>query len=139
MYPIVPGDYGFVLLHITPHVNYGTAVVRYVVWDIANASMKDTLTYILSVDSASGITETINENLFHVYPNPAKENFSIITNLNSGFTFSVSDLSGKEIQTGNSKSNFISLSTKNFINGIYSVSVFEKDKFIGVKKISVQH
>src|SRR5215203_24908 len=57
MNPVMPGDYGFVLLHITPHNNYGTAVVRYAVWDIDNSSTKDTLTYILSLDSVSSISE----------------------------------------------------------------------------------
>ncbi len=49
MNPVIPGDYGLMLLHITPHVNYGTAIIRYAVWDALTPNLKDTLTYILHV------------------------------------------------------------------------------------------
>jgi hypothetical protein len=66
------------LLHITAHVNYGTATVRYAVWDIANPEIKDTLTYILTISATLGISETENKNGFNIFPNPAKETINIV-------------------------------------------------------------
>ncbi|CAN5618435.1 hypothetical protein BH11BAC1_BH11BAC1_20120 [soil metagenome] len=53
MNPVLPSDYGFVLLHITPHVDYGTALIRYSVWDINNPGSIDTLTFRLTVNSGN--------------------------------------------------------------------------------------
>jgi hypothetical protein len=85
MNPVNPADYGLLLLHITPHVNYGTAIIRYAVWDTINAAMKDTLTYILTVDATSGISAEKNKKTFNIFPNPSKENINIISNLHTGF------------------------------------------------------
>ncbi|MEO8087154.1 MAG: multicopper oxidase domain-containing protein [Bacteroidota bacterium] len=53
MNPVLPFDYGFILLHITPHVSYGTAKIRYSVWDINNPGSIDTLTFILTVKAGN--------------------------------------------------------------------------------------
>src|SRR5262245_48617705 len=45
MIPVAPGNFGFLQLHVTPHVNLGTAVVRYEVWDSSNVALRDTLTF----------------------------------------------------------------------------------------------
>ncbi len=72
MNPIFPNDFGLLLLHITPHVNYGTAVVRYAVWDIANPALKDTLTYILTVNTTSGIEGSRKQKCFQHFSKPCK-------------------------------------------------------------------
>ena len=138
MNPVMPGDYGFVLLHITPHVNYGTAVVRYAVWDIANDSMKDTLTYILSLDSVSAISKEETVKSFQLFPNPANSGFNVRTKLDNGFTYSVSDLNGDEILKGVSTTNCASVFTMNVECGIYTVTIYEKDRMISNKIISIQ-
>jgi hypothetical protein len=138
MNPIYPSDYGFLLLHITPHVNYGTAIVRYAVWDFANPAMKDTLTYILTVSATSGIATTENKNAFSISPNPAKDNININSNLPTGFQFLITDVSGKEIEKGVSKTNSISVSTENLSNGIYNISIFTENKIITTKKFLIQ-
>jgi hypothetical protein len=138
MNPVIPTDYGFVLLHITPHVNYGTAIVRYAVWDTANAAIKDTLTFVLTVNNTAGITETETENSFSIFPNPAKGNISIVSNLPSGFQVLITDVSGKEIKKGVSKTNSISVSTENFRSEVYTISIIINNEIINVKKILVQ-
>lgn len=139
MNPINPADYGFLLLHITAHVNYGTAVIRYAVWDIANPVLKDTLTYILTVSATSGIAEAENKNAFSIFPNPAKENINIISKLQTGFQFLITDVSGKEIEKGISKTNSVSVSTENLPNGLYTVSIFTENKIINTKQFLIQH
>lgn len=139
MNPVTPNDYGLLLLHITPHVNYGTAIVRYAVWDITNPAMKDTLTYILTMNATSGINEVENKNDFSIFPNPSNENINIFSNMQTDFQFLITDVSGKEIQNGISKTNSILLSTANFADGFYSVSITDNNITISTKKIVVQH
>ena len=58
MNPVFPGEYGLLLIHCTPHVMGGTAIIRYCVWDLSDPDNKDTLTYTLHVIT----TETIDGN-----------------------------------------------------------------------------
>jgi hypothetical protein len=139
MNPVVPGDYGFLLLHVTPHVNYGVAIIRYAVWDIANAAMKDTLTFILSVNNTSGIGRPEYKNGFSVFPNPSKERIHIVTDFKTGFEYLITDVSGKEIKTGVSTAKSIFVSTENFSDGVYNVLVVEENKILISKKIIIQH
>lgn len=138
MNPINPSDYGFLLLHITPHVNYGTAVIRYAVWDENNPALKDTLTYILNVLAPSGISESAGKSFFTIFPNPANEYVNITSNLQKEYEFVITDASGKEIEKGISKTKSISVSTSDFPNGVYSVSVFTAKKLTGTKNFLVQ-
>lgn len=137
MNPVLPFEHGLLLLHITPHTNYGTAVVRYAVWDIAKPALKDTLTYILTVSATLGIAEAENKNIFSIFPTPAKDNINIISNLQSGFQFLITDISGKEIENGISKTNSVSVSTSDLPNGVYNVSFFKENKIINTKKILI--
>jgi hypothetical protein len=139
MNSVIPGDYGFLLLHVTPHVNYGVATIRYAVWDATNAAMKDTLTFILTVNNTSGISTTENINGFSIFPNPSKEDIQIVTDLETGFQYLITDVSGKEIETGVSSTRSISVSMENFSDGIYNVLVFEVAKILSSKKIIIQH
>lgn len=139
MNPVHPTEYGLLLLHITPHITYGTAIIRYAVWDVANPSLKDTLTYILTVNATSGIAEAENKNAFRVFPNPAKENINIISKVQTGFQFLITDVSGKEIEKGISKTNSISVSTESLPNGLYTVSIFIENKIINTKQFLIQH
>lgn len=139
MNPVIPGDYGLLLLHIIPHVNYGTAIIRYAVWDVANATNKDTLTYILTVNTALGITGTEYQNDVRIFPNPANHTINIITSLQTGFIFSIADFSGKEIQTGISKTNAIVASLINIPDGAYNISISENKETLLTKKIIILH
>ena len=136
---ILPGDYGIVLLHITPHLNYGTAVIRYEVWDISTPLLRDTLTYILTVTATSGISEAEHKNAFSIFPNPVKENFSINTNMQNGFQFLITDVSGREIEKGISKASFVFVSAAHLPNGFYTVSVFIQNQIINKKQFLIQH
>ena len=133
-----PSDYGLLLLHITAHVNYGTATVRYAVWDIANPAIKDTLTYILTISATSSIAEAENKSAFSIFPNPAIESINIISKLQTGFQFLITDISGKEIERGVSRTNSISVNTQNIPNGVYNVSIFSENEIVNTKKILIQ-
>lgn len=137
-----PSDTGFLLLHITGHVNYGTAVIRYAVWEINNPVLKDTLTYILTVEQNSRIAETDNRKIFTVYPNPSNDQINIESDFQSGFTYSFINLTGEEVQTGHSELNSMIFSTGNFPSGIYFLKITPvynslNNKFF-VQKIIIQ-
>lgn len=137
MDPVIPNDYGFLLLHITAHVNGGTAIIRYAVWDITNPSLRDTLTFIMTVNSASGLHSNEEANSFQISPNPAKGSLFVVTNLAKGFFFLITDLTGKEILKGITNEKAIILSTKNIRNGVYNFSIYEKNKMLNTKKFIV--
>lgn len=139
MAPVFPGDYGFLLLHITPHINFGTAVVRYAVWDVNYPASRDTLTFILKVDSTSAIDEAEENSAFGIFPNPSVNSFNITSNSETEFYFSISDQSGKEVTSGFSKTNSIAVSTNDFPKGIYNATILVKTKKSISKNFIVQH
>lgn len=130
MNPIAPATSAYLLAHVTAHVNYGTAVIRYAVWDAAYPLQRDTLTFIVVVNAISRITESEHENTFSIFPNPVVNDLHIVSNLPTGFIFSVADLSGKEVYAGTSNANSISLSSEKFSKGEYIVSFSDKGKNI---------
>ena len=139
MNPVIPTDYGLLVVHITPHVNYGTAIIRYAVWDVNFPSQKDTLTYLLTCNATTGINDQKQNTSWNVFPNPSAKELTISSNFQSGFNYSITDAAGKIIYTGFSKSAFIIISISNFVNGIYTVSMIDEMKNICSKRIIVQH
>lgn len=77
MNPVVVGDYGFLIVHITPHQYSGTAIIKYEVWD-TTTTHHDTLTFILHVNQLSGIHKIENQQPIIVFPNPS-DNFIHLT------------------------------------------------------------
>jgi hypothetical protein len=138
MNPVAPRKYGLLLLHITPRIDDGIATIRYAVWDIKNPSLKDTLTYILSVNKLSGVVEPINTYNFSIFPNPAKEYINITSNVLSGFHFSIADAAGKEVAKGFSKTNTHTINMENLANGLYFISFSTKNTLISTQKMIVQ-
>src|SRR6185436_17976797 len=45
MHPVPQSEYAFLSVHVTPHTNRGTAIIRYVVWETNNPVSRDTLTW----------------------------------------------------------------------------------------------
>jgi hypothetical protein len=136
MLPVGPGDYGFLLIHITPHVNYGTAIIQYAVWCVTDPNHIDTLTYIFTSNANSAVGEIDNAE-FYIFPNPVKEKINIISNYSSGFNFFISDIFGKEIANGNSESGSLSYLTDKLKEGIYSVSIVNRNAIVLSKKFVV--
>lgn len=135
MNPIDTGGFGFLLMKITPHVNYGTAVIRYAVWDEANPTVKDTLTYLLIVNDPQAINEVQNQSLFNIFPNPASD----LINIRSEkiFQFSITDVSGKEILKAKNETNTISFPTSELSSGVYFVKAVS-DNLSTTQKLIIQ-
>ena len=64
---------------------------------------------------------------------------NIITNLNDGFDYSISDIKGCIIKTGQSKVISLTLSCNDIANGDYLFTVKMKNGNLKTKKIVVQH
>lgn len=139
MIPVFPNEYGLLLLHITPLVEFGTAIVRYEVWDNAKPKRKDTLTYILKAVETLGVSEIEKTNSFSISPNPASNTITLTLGGEIGCAFSIVDFSGKTIQLGIFEANTASIIAENFPNGVYFVSIFDKKNRQNTKKIIVQH
>lgn len=137
--PVAPAETGFLLLHITAHVNFGTAIIRYAIWDIKNPSFKDTLTFILKVNANTGISELEKLNIVCLYPNPAINNITISSTFDTGFLYTIADISGKEIIAGISESKVKTILIENVQNGIYFVSVFDKNQIKDIKRIMINN
>ncbi len=84
MNPVLPGEYGLLLLHITPKKTQGTAIVKYVVWETSNPVKQDTLTYILLVNSSLSVDQGKNDVAFTMAPCPVTEMFTISVNNSLG-------------------------------------------------------
>lgn len=140
MNPIIPSETSFLLLKITGHVNYGIAVIRYAVWNVNNPTMRDTLTYVMTIQN-TGIAEKVMHP-FTIFPNPANDLVNIQSRVHTKFTCSLMDLTGKEVQTGHSNANSIILSTENLPNGIYFLKLIPVDSKLYngffVQKIIIQ-
>lgn len=97
MNPVAPAEYGLLLLHITPHENGGTAVIRYAVWETATSDLKDTLTYILSVYNTSAMAEAGIEKSFNFSPNPAENFISLYTGSTEEYSVEIFNTVGERI------------------------------------------
>ena len=103
MLPVSPGDYGLLLIHITAHIDTGTAVIKYAVWDSISPSLKDTLTYIFTVNNITGIKDNETKTFFNISPNPVYNELKITTNLLTEFNYTLADTKGSIIKSGNNR------------------------------------
>lgn len=136
MNSVAPQEYGLILLHITPRINSGTAIVRYAVWDTANPLQIDTLTYILIVNEITRVYRFEKENKFNVFPNPSLDCIYITSLITSNFPYVISNQNGLEVSRGILSSNKVKIT--NLWNGIYFISIFNNDRKIETLKIEIQ-
>lgn len=102
MTPVGVGEYGLLLVHVTPHKQLGVAQISYAVWDVDSPLRIDTLMYELRVDQASNVADF--NPLFRLYPNPSSSSISITLPTLSDWQLSVVDANGKTVLKGNLRS-----------------------------------
>ncbi|MGB0807263.1 MAG: T9SS type A sorting domain-containing protein, partial [Salibacteraceae bacterium] len=87
-----------------------------------------------------GISE--NELLVNVnvYPNPAKDYFTISMpdNLNTNYEISIIRASGSEVYRSSSQIKSLNISTQNWANGIYNIKISNENEYY-TQNIVVQH
>ncbi|MDI1234650.1 MAG: T9SS type A sorting domain-containing protein [bacterium] len=94
MIPIIPGDNGLMLIHCTPYVNFGKAIIRYILFATNSSSKIDTLTWIINSN-----TSTLNHKIMTENPKIYFEGTNLsVENLNEDFkTICVYDINSKVI------------------------------------------
>lgn len=138
MNPVLPAETGFLLLHITAHANYGTAIIRYEVWDVSNPSARDTVTFIMTVNQPSAINEAENKSRFNIFPNPVNDDLNVILATDKNFTVNIFNSVGEKVCSTVS-SHYSLLTTHYLPNGPYTLTISENTKSTLTKKIIVQH
>ena len=123
MNPVLPGEYGFLLIHATARVNYGKAVIRYSVWDVKNPSKIDTLTFIINAQVAG--LEVPDSGLPFFW---FEQNKIHLKNLTEDFEYLlITDLSGKEFfKTNINNQKIIELPT--LPTSVYIIQLTGKEK-----------
>lgn len=134
---VYSGDYGLMSVSIDPGQIIGTAVIRYELWETASPDVKDTLTWIITASSSTGIEETTLSKAFFIYPTPAKEvvNIHALTDIK----FIITDLSGKQIRTGMLKAGISTLPVNDIPEGNYLISISSNQGAYRTQKMIIQH
>ncbi|MEO0312637.1 MAG: hypothetical protein RIQ89_2294, partial [Bacteroidota bacterium] len=123
MNPINPNEYGLLLLHITPHVNYGSAIVQYAVWDVASPNIIDTLTYSLTVNQPTDLIHNSFNDAINFYPNPSSDKLTIESGFAESVEYKLVSINGEIIFADQLKPKLNSISLLNIKSGIYFINV----------------
>lgn len=126
MNPVPPSNYGFLLMHITAHVNYGTVTIRYAVWDVVNPGMKDTLTFIHTVNAPTGIN-TLNFSQFEIYPTIVNDKINVKSNNKMPLNYFISNVNGQVAKYGTINNGNGEIECDGLSDGIYVVSVYDNN------------
>lgn len=128
MIPIVPGDNGLMSLHINPHNESGTAIIRYTIFEIHQPQKMDTLTWIIS---AGGHPNNISKINAKQDPKIWVDNGNIhCVNLNNNFSIiSVCDLQGRKLFIQKIRGNEARISFRDINSGIYVLQLKGRNNF----------
>jgi hypothetical protein len=123
---VYKGDYGLMSVGVDPGQISGKAVIRYELWEAGSPGQKDTLTWIITAGSSTGLKETTSDLPLFIYPNPVVHELVNIRAL-ADMDFSLNDLSGKQIQAGTLKKGLNAIPVKNLPKGNYFINVRSKE------------
>lgn len=122
------GDVGLMSVGINPGYISGTSLFRYIIWEESTPEILDTLTWIISTDGVSSVANVISASIDFIF-NAQQQNVIIASNLNDGFEYFISDLSGRVLINGKSFQPNVSIDVASFIPGIYLVYILNNKSF----------
>lgn len=122
MTPVAPGESGKLIIKMTPHVNEGTAVIRYAVWSGASPNNRDTLTFFLS---AQKYTSSVSEKPLGFQCSYNSHTQTVDVELPSSRFFSVElyDLLGRMVCSSLEGGTIVHLPMANTPRGVYCVLI----------------
>ncbi len=123
MKPVLAGEYGFLLIHATPHLDSSTAIVRYAVWDSITPSQRDTLTWIIHILPSTNTNKINSKKVDLIYPNPANESFYISTTNQFAASYILYDSQFRNVQTGNLDFDRTRISSIDLSSGMYFIRI----------------
>lgn len=136
MNPVASGDYGFLLMHITAHGNYGTATIQYAVWDTTYPGLKDTLTFIHTVSAPTGINTSGNIGV-NIYPTFVSDFINVNNNQNQLLYYFLISANGLIVKNGSIENKIIDCSKLE--NGVYLLTISDCRNTKRKEKIIIQH
>lgn len=122
------GDVGLMSVGINPANISGTSLFRYIIWEESTPEILDTLTWIISTDGVSSVANALSASIDFIF-NAQQKNVIITSNLNDGFEYFISDLSGRILINGKSFQPNVSIDVASFITGIYLVYILNNNSF----------
>lgn len=125
---------------ITPRIVADTTK-EYLFLVIDSAGLTKFFNFTLNVTCFPTLTEELksNETSFNLFPNPFSTETTIkLDEQYSEVTCLIYAMSGKVVRTNNISNGTIVIEKENLTPGIYFVSLFTKDKFIGNRKLIVE-
>lgn len=137
MSPTYPDEYGFLSVGINPGSSEGEAFVRYEVWEASTPEQIDTLTWIINAVTNTEI-DNLQKNTLCVFPNPASNEIFLQTNIEEGFYWELTDLTGKKILRGFSKKRNSNIAVNTINEGVYFISVAKESGILSTQKIIIQ-
>lgn len=108
---IVPGDNGLMSLHINPHLQAGTGIIRYSISATNTPSQIDTLTWIITATAPNAVAESANKQpeIFvgksRIICNLTNEDYSVLN---------IYDLNGKILLHQDIKTNHVEVSISDY-------------------------
>jgi len=138
MGPIVVGDNGLMSLHLNPHFEAGTGIIRYTIYATNTPNQIDTLTWIITANGSVGINDIEKNNSIAIYPNPTNNQLTIHTNYEKGFDYLLTDFLGNIIIQNHSNNRNTSLHTNQMSNGNYVLTIIN-GKNIKHSSLIIQH
>jgi hypothetical protein len=136
MYPVAPGEQGFLGYNVIPSFSAGITTLAMNVWEDSAPDEKVQVVWIVS----SGEVTTINStsgNSIAIYPTVTQQNI-FIANLNAESTFNLFDLNGKNVLNQNIRNGITSIDVSELAPGLYLSVVSENGLPIKTKKIIIQ-
>ncbi len=104
-------------------VTPSTSII-YTVTSTYTTGCTDTKTVSVTVNACTGISEAQLSKELSVYPNPTKDNITVVSTPNFiGKTYSITDQLGKLITNGKLTSDNMKISLSSFPNGLYFVKI----------------
>ena len=98
MFTVDKDSSGFLAPNIYPYDIPGTATIRMAVWDKDHPSITDTLTWIITATTQSGVTSTTTtEHLLRTYPNPATGSITVDLDHSATGTLQLLTVAGVEV------------------------------------------
>lgn len=139
MLAISPNDYGFLLTHITPHINTGTATIKYFIWDITQQDTTYKLTYILHINENTGFDAALSTEMKPCFPNPTNSALTISFNQFNHFSYFISDSKGRIVLLKKAGFQNEVINTSNMANGLYYINYYKENISIKQEKFIIQH
>lgn len=128
MSELLPGDSSYILLHITPRVTYGEAVIRYLIWDNATPLIIDTLTFTLVVSPNSAPENMARNEDIILFPNPTHDAISLTTTTPTDYTYSMTDMLGTVLMSGTASAAPLTLDLHDYPIGVYTLTIITGNK-----------